>query len=601
MWLGLCIAIGSVALGSALVLFGTRSQKMLAPIRTFALVAAVAVVLAQLLPTALSEVGLWALGVFLIALVLPAGFERAVEASRKRRSQRGSGDVSWVAVEFGYFGLLIHRLGDGIALGLFSGPTDEAIPSLGALFAVAAHGVPVTAVLVLAYAERYGLRHALLRALGLALASVLGVILVDVASTDLLLAAEPWVLAAASGLLLHVIGHDWHAEVPKDLRGRAADMIAIAAGLGVAFIGGDSHGSGHPHGEEMRHQILNALTDFTLETGPVLLIGLAIGALLQTLGGRISTRWLQSGSSLNQALRGAVVGAPLPLCACGVLPLADALKTKGAGPALVVAFLLATPELGVESFALTVQFLGWPFAMVRLAAAVGVAVIAALMIARHVKESSPHVGLTGDPLTPEPETGEGWRRFTHHFDELLHHVGPFTVVGLLAAAYLQAALPSDSAEGLAAAGLDIFVVSLIAVPSYVCAAAATPLAAVLIAKGFSSGAVLAGLLLGPATNIATMAFLRKSFGARATWIGLSALVVSVWVVAWLANLFGLSSTVAVTEEITEHSHSAWAILMTLFLGLLVLRAVWHYGLRTWLATLGDALGASHDHAHDHTH
>ena len=595
---GLTVAIGSVALGAALVLFGTRSRAALPPIRTFALVAAVAVVLAQLLPAALGEVGLWALGVFIVALVLPAGFERLIKFSQQRTGSGSDQDASWVAVEFGYFGLLVHRLGDGIALGLFTGTGESTEANMGALLAVVAHTVPVTAVLVLAYTERYGIRHALMRALGMAAASVVGVLFVDLAPAALIMRSEPWVLAAASGLLLHVIGHDWHAEKPSSTAGRLADIIAIVAGISVAFLGGLHATPGAHSGGGMRASILEALADFTLETAPVLLLGLAIGALLQTVGGRISTRWLQSGSSFQQAIRGAVVGAPLPLCACGVLPLADALKKKGAGPALVVAFLLATPELGVESFALTVQFLGWPFALVRLTAAILVAVVAALVVARYMKASSA-MRIDEGPWMGEAPTDASWSRFLRSFDELLQHVGPFTVVGLLAAAYLQAGLPDESIQGLAESGLDIFIVSIVAVPSYVCAAAATPLAAVLIAKGFSPGAVLAGLLLGPATNLATVAFLRGAFGSKATWMGLGALILTVWGLAALSNGLGLESTAAQLDTDLAHDHSIWAMGASVLLGLLVLRSVWLSGLRTWLATLGEALGSKHDHSHSH--
>lgn len=598
MWFGLAVAIGSVLLGALLVLVGTRNRAVLPPIRTFALVASVVVVLAQLLPTALEEVGLWALAVFLLALVLPAGFERLLRFSRRRITGAESADASWIAVELGYFGLLIHRLGDGIALGLFSGTAEPAELNPGALLALAAHVVPVTAVMVLAYAERYGAIHAILRAMGMALASILGVLVVDAAPAALLFSAEPWILAAASGLLLHIIGHDWKADVPSTTRDRLADVFAMVAGLLVAFVGGP-HGNSHGHPEgAMQAGILDALADFTLETAPVLLLGLAIGALLQTMGGRISVRWLQSGSSVQQAMRGAVVGAPLPLCACGVLPLAETLKKKGAGPALVVAFLFATPELGVESFALTVQFLGWPFAAVRLAAAILVAVVAALVIAKQMGGSS-RLQDDGPSLNPEIEEGASWSRFVHSFDELLHHVGPFTAIGLLAAAYLQAGLPDQAIHGLGSSGLDIFLVSIVAVPSYVCAAAATPLAAVLISKGFSSGAVLAGLLLGPATNLATVAFLRSAFGARATWIGLGALILAAWAIAALSNLLGLESTTALAEADLGHDHSLWAVGSTLILGALILRSVWLKGLRTWLATLGEALGTKHDHAHHH--
>ncbi len=607
MWLALSVSVGSVAAGTAVVLLGSRSHRALEPVRTFALVAAGVVVLTQLLPAAMADVGLWALGVFGIALVAPAGFERVARGRSARREGEAPArlDSSWIAVELGYVGLLSHKLADGMALGLFGGLGPNGGIDVGVLVAIVAHTVPITGVLVLAYADRYGNRHAMGRAAGVAMATCAGVFIVGATPARIMAIWEPWILAVASGLLLHVIGHDWRAEVPRDLRGRMADMLAIAAGVVLALLAaGGTHEHGHS-GEAsggMRSEIFHALAELTLETAPVLLIGLAIGALLQTFGGRLSTRWLQGGTSLRQAVRGAVVGAPLPICACGVLPLAESLRARGGGPALVVAFLLATPELGVESFALTVRFLGWPFAAMRLGAAVAVAVLAALVVAK-VFQSRESAVPEAEPVAPGSGRDGVWRRAMDHFDELLHHVGPFTVVGLILAAYTQAALPRGAMGEWAGSGLDILIVSLIAVPSYVCAAAATPLAAVLIGKGFSSGAVLAGLLLGPATNLATVGFLRHAFGARAAWMGLAALILAVWLFAAGANLMGLEAVVPEGGLGTGHAHSGWAWAASALLALLVLRAVWRSGLRTWLATLGDAFGSGHEHGglHDHSH
>ena len=602
MWLALFVSVGSVAAGTAVVLLGSRSHRALEPVRTFALVAAVVVVLTQLLPAAMADIGLWALGVFGIALVAPAGFERVV----RFRSGRGSGprrDPSWIAVELGYIGLLWHRLADGMALGLFGGLGPAAGVDIGVLVAIAAHTVPITGVLVLAYADRYGTRHAVARSVGVAAATCLGVFIVGATPAQTMEIWEPWILAVASGLLLHVIGHDWRAEAPRDLSGRLADMLAIAAGIGLVML---AAGGGHEHthsgegGGDVRQDIFNALAELTLETAPVLLIGLAIGALLQTFGGALSTRWLQGGSSLGQAFRGAVVGAPLPICACGVLPLAESLRARGGGPALVVAFLLATPELGVESFALTARFLGWPFALMRLGAAVAVAMLAALVVAWVLKSEARPVA-ESEPVAPGSEREGVWRRAMDHFDELLHHVGPFTLVGLVLAAYTQAVLPDGGMGSWAGSGLDIVVISLIAVPSYVCAAAATPLAAVLIGKGFYSGAVLAGLLLGPATNLATVGFLRAAFGARAAWMGLGALILAVWVFAVATNLLGLEANVPEGGFGEAHGHSVLALAGSALLGGLVLRGIWRSGLRVWLASLGDAFGSGHAHAHARDH
>ncbi len=595
MTLPIGVALVSVATGALLAFAGARRGALLSTIRTFALVASVVVVLAHLLPDALAELGMPALGVFALALLAPALFERLAHETNH------DADPTWVAVELGYVGLLVHKLGDGVALGLYGGAgAGEVTPGIDVLVAVGAHTVPVTAVMTLAFAERYGLRQAGFRAVGLAAAAVAGIVLVGALPTASFEAWEPWIMAAAGGLLLHVIGHDWHGESRPVGWRRWSDLAAICAGVAVGFVGINTpHAPGHGEAMDLRFEILDALIELTVETAPLLLIGLAVGAVLQTFGSKLPLTWLRSGGTLKQAIRGAVVGAPLPICACGVLPLAQSLKNRGAGPALVVAFLLATPELGVESFFLSVRFLGWPFAMVRLVTAVGVAIAAALMVAWALGQRD---GAGGNGSTLAADEGEGSvvARTVRHFDELLYHVGPFTVVGLIVAAYVQATLPTGAATELARSGLDILVVSAVAMPSYVCAASATPLAAVLLAKGFSPGAVLAGLLLGPATNVATIGFLRAAFGARAAFVTLGGLILCVWACALLVNAVGLPATVPATLATDAHEHSWLGVGATALLGLMVLRAVWRSGLRGWLASLGEALG-SHDHDHGHAH
>src|SRR5262249_41117328 len=143
-----------------------------------------------------------------------------------------------------------------------------------------------------------------------------------------------------------------------------------------------------------------------------------------------------------------------------------------------------------------------------------------------------------------------------------------------------------------------------AVPSYVCASSATPMAAVLIAKGLSPGAALAGLLLGPATNLATVAWLRRSFGARAAWFGISGLVGVTWSAALLVNQFVAVRPLEV--RLGHEQHGFVAYLAVTVLGLFVLRSLWYDGLAGWLKPLSGALAASHgesemDHPGSHGH
>jgi len=582
------------------------------------------VVLGQLLPDALEEVGLAALGAFALGFVLPTLVEKLEPYVRRGPMPYGH---SMIGLHIGYFGLLWHQVGDGLAMGAFAGPAHTDHSHLDLLIAIAAHKVPVTAFVVLAFAAHGGAGIAVRRAVGMAVATAAGVAVAGLVDASVVERWEPWVAAAVGGLLLHVVAHDWHPEHrhdstsdrasggresgapgtagPRPAVVRALEVLALAAGLSI-FLLDSPHAHGEPHEVHVRANAAAALLELTLETAPVLLFGLVVGAALQLLGARIPMGWLRSGSDLRQAIRGAVIGAPLPICACGVLPVAQSLRVRGGRAALVVAFLLATPELGVETFALTVRFLGWELAWVRLFAAVAVAIVAALLVARAVRPT-PHSQVDPPPaslsaVAPDPEGQGAFRRMLGHFEELLHHVGPWTLVGLIAAAYTQAALPEDALGGMSAFGLDILVVSLVAMPSYVCASSATPFAAVLLAKGMSPGAVLAGLLLGPATNLATVGFLRQHFGGRAAAVGIGGLVVATWLVSAGLNLSPLSEATPLATEPGAHEHGWIAWVATLLLGVFVLRAVWKDGVRSWLGALGESLGVGgHEHGHEHGH
>ncbi|MCZ7684621.1 MAG: permease [Sandaracinaceae bacterium] len=434
------------------------------------MVSALAVVLAQLLPDALGGAGLWALPVFALGAALPWA---AGKLSGGLRSVRGA-----VGLELGYLGLLVHKVADGIALGTYGGEQHAGHGHGDVLFALSAHTVPMVALVALAYQRRAGWRAAILRVLGLLAATIAGAVGANLAPAAALGSVEPWITAAVAGLLLHVVAHDWEAaRGPRRARDRLVDLVAVVAGVGLVLAGGHQHHDG----EDVRAAVGDALWELSLETAPALLFGLAVGALVSAWGpGRLPSRWL-GGGALRQAMVGASIGAPLPICACGVLPLAQSLRGRGAGAALVVAFMLATPELGVETFALTGQLLGWPFAFVRLGAAVLLAMLAALAVHRAS-------GVRGAPPRESLPAGAGpaapfARRLSASFDELVHHVAPWTVVGLVAAAYVQATLGEGSLGAFLPYPLELLAMTLVAVPSYVCAASATPLAAVLVAKG----------------------------------------------------------------------------------------------------------------------
>src|SRR5690606_18496796 len=137
-----------------------------------------------------------------------------------------------------------------------------------------------------------------------------------------------------------------------------------------------------------------------------------------------------------------------------------------------------------------------------------------------------------------------------------------------AAAFLQALLPAESLASERGTLVQLLVVSLVAIPSYICAPSATPLAAVLIAKGLSPGVVLVALLLGPVTNVVTLFFLRRGYGLRATIGAASTVVVVSWTFAFVVDGLGIAPSNAL-DSATHEPATPLAIGLSLLCGLLL--------------------------------
>ena len=598
----LSITLASVVIGAGLAVVTARGNLLLGGLRTFAIAAVAATVLVQILPEAVADLGGAALLAFAAALVLPGLVSQGLRRLRRNIA------VETIGADFGYIGFAAHQFAEGIALGTLTGGEHAGHGHGDLVMAMAAHTVPLTAVFVAAWLTSRGKGSAARRTVGLLVATALGFALAGTVQRTEIALVQPWLSSFVAGFLCHVLLHD-HGTTPR--RGplaSALDVVGATAGvfLPVLALGAHRHGSAEA-ADQVRHLVGEAFVELVAETAPMLLLGLVLGAILQVVGSRIPGQYFARGSASRQALRGIAVGAPLPLCACGVLPIAEALRRRGAGPAMVMAFLVATPELGPETLTLTIRLLGGPFALVRLFAALALAYIAALAfawLARWPSRSAP-------PPAPEASERVGvdakreplrWTPVFRYFDELVLHTAPWTFVGLVAAAYVQAVLPAESLASLAERGLDVIVVGLVAMPTYVCAASATPIAAVLLLKGISPGAVLVGLLLGPATNIATIGVLRRGYGRRAVYSAIGFIVAVSFSFGYLVNALGVDTEVP-AEILAQHDHAWWAWACVGVMGLVLVGQLWRWGTRPWsqILDVGHDHGHDHDHDHDHDH
>jgi len=274
---------------------------------------------------------------------------------------------------------------------------------------------------------------------------------------------------------------------------------------------------------------VNAFVSMLNGMSPYLLLGFLIAGVLHAfVPSAIYSRYL-AGTGLRSVATAAAFGIPLPLCSCGVLPTAVALRRSGASRAASTSFLIATPQTGVDSIAATYSMMGLPFAILRPVAALVTSLIGGLAVGHWERK-----GTLDDVLTEASyefsELPKGfWNKvvetFRYGFFDMMQSIGRWLLLGLIVATLITVLLPDDFFSTYARwPFLNMFIIVLVAVPMYVCATGSIPIAAALMLKGMSPGCALVLLMAGPAANVASMFVVNKAFGRKATIVYLLSII-----------------------------------------------------------------------------
>jgi uncharacterized membrane protein YraQ (UPF0718 family) len=358
-----------------------------------------------------------------------------------------------------------------------------------------------------------------------------------------------------------------------------------------------------------------------LESAPWLLLGLLVAGIMHELVPVTFLERHMGNNSVGAITKAAVIGAPLPLCSCGVIPAALGLRRSGASTPSTISFLVSTPETGVDSVSVSYALLGPLYAIVRPIAAIVSAIYAGLMVrlfnhapvakvsthddghghrsstsqstccsskAEVIKvETNQHSccdSTTVNALPVKEDTccsGEAKADAPAHAGvfstgvvksgqvvsyasgKLLDDIVKWLLIGLALAAAIKTWVPTDFLTQWGDGVIAMLVMAVIGIPMYICATASTPLAVGFLAAGLSPGAVLVFLMAGPATNVSTMGMIKQEMGSKTLVTYLfsvvSASIAFGYLVNWAVSAFSLQGLIKTEGALHQHGADVQAI------------------------------------------
>lgn len=369
---------------------------------------------------------------------------------------------------------------------------------------------------------------------------------------------------------------------------------------------------------------------------PYLLLGFLLAGLMHAfVPGKFYSKYL-SRKSFRSVLNAALLGIPLPLCSCGVIPTAMSLRKEGASKGAVVSFLIATPQTGVDSIMATFSLMGWPFAVLRPIAALVTAVFGGAVVDKvdtqdgepeqiadnahvsghsccchseqprdtghccsgHKKEDNccnsrpaqSHNGEgcccgggTGHVAANASGKGFGSRiatALTYAYVDMMADIGKWLIIGLLVAGLITVFVPTEFFtifRGNTFASM--LLVLCIAMPMYLCATGSIPIAVALMMKGLTPGAALVMLMAGPACNFASMLVIRKTLGIRILLVYMALIVLGAisfgCIIDWLqfSGHMDFMQHLTVAESCHADSASLFEWICTASLALMLVNAL----------------------------
>ena len=282
--------------------------------------------------------------------------------------------------------------------------------------------------------------------------------------------------------------------------------------------------------------IINVLKNFwnlSIEMAPFLLLGFLLSGFLSIFISKEIIKKHLSNKSKYAVIKSVILGIPLPVCSCGVIPLAASLREKGASKGSTASFVASTPQTGIDSIIITYDMIGITFALIRVFVAFISGIITGLIV-DIFKSNENNYCLTENNFNDYKKANikEGLKYAFYYLPKSLFKP---LIIGILFASLISTFFKENYFISYNSTFTEIIFISLISIPMYICSTASVPLALSFINLGISPGAVLIFLIIGPATNTITLTTLWKIIGKKETILFIGSIIINAVIFGILLN------------------------------------------------------------------
>ncbi len=250
------------------------------------------------------------------------------------------------------------------------------------------------------------------------------------------------------------------------------------------------------------------------------------GIIYQFIPENLIEKYL-GGRGLKPIFLSSLIGATLPICCFGTLPVAMTLRKKGARLGPVLAFLVTTPATSVSALIVTYKFLGLSVAVYLFFVVIVLGMVMGIignLIAEGEIATAPAVNSAqgesecccAKEKEPDFSVAQKIRNaFIYAFVTLPKQIGRDLLLGIAVASFVMVCVPlQELMRHYLSGALGFAFVLAFGLVDYVCSTASVPIADAFIKSGLTPGHAVTYLIVGPVTSYGTILVINRQFGKR---------------------------------------------------------------------------------------